>query len=87
MTLQEANQRISEWQGLIGNINNKGFVIDQIIPVPSQEDKQMKFLEFFLSSFNLDEAILSFKDEDMEIWAIELKHYKEAGVLFYEKLS
>lgn len=87
MTFRDATTKINEFRNLLGGQNEKGFEIDFIIPVPTNKTKQVDFLREFLRTLDLNKSIAPYQNEDLEIWALEIKHYKESGVLFYEKLS
>ena len=78
--LKEANKN------LVGTIDEKGFVIGDILIVPSDEKKRNDFFRSYLVNNNSDMAISSFKDVDVEVWTIDAKHLQDANILFYSKL-
>ena len=71
---------------LIGSTNNQGFAISQLIIIPSDPNSQKEFMRLFLQSMNSDSAIQPFIKEDLEVWAIDLEHLRNANILFYERI-
>ena len=59
---------------LIGSTNNQ------------DPNSQKEFMRLFLQSMNSDSAIQPFIKEDLEVWAIDLEHLRNANILFYERI-
>lgn len=36
---------------------------------------------------DMDEAIAPFQNEDMDVWAVDFKHFEDSRTLFFNKLS
>lgn len=87
MRFEQAKKLQQEKQSLIGTIDEKGFRIDGFIIVPSNNDSQVSFFQAYMFSNNAEASILPFVNEEVELWAIDTKHLKEAGVLFYDKIE
>ena len=78
--LKEANKK------LVGTIDEKGFIIGDILIVPSDKKKRNVFFRSYLINHDSNMAIFPFKDADVEVWAIDTKHLEDANILFYNKL-
>ena len=87
MTLEQAKLLRSQKLHLIGTKDSQGFTISDILIIPSSSQMQEKFLQYFLISNNAEEAISSFHDEDMHVWAIDDTHLQDANILFYDDIS
>lgn len=71
---------------LIGTIDNKGFTIGEILIVPSDVCLRDIFFTTYLATKDADKAICPYINDDVEVWAIDIKHLQDANVLFYNKL-
>lgn len=71
---------------LIGSTNDRGFVISQLIIVPSDSNSRKEFMKLFLQSMDSELAIQPFVKENLEVWAIDLEHLRNANILFYERI-
>lgn len=71
----------------IGDYTDKGFVIDEIIIVPSDEHKRNTFFHRFLSSHDAQSSIEPFINDDVMVWAIDTKHLRMNNVLFYDNIE
>lgn len=71
---------------LIGSTNDRGFVISQLIIVPSDSNSRKEFMKLFLQSMDSELAIQPFIKENLEVWAIDLEHLRNANILFYERI-
>ena len=65
---------------------HKGFVIGDILIVPSNEKLRNDFFVKYLLHKDANKAISPYINEDMEVWAIDTKHLQDANILFYNKL-
>lgn len=86
MRYKEALDFVEKNQHLKGTIDDKGFLIGDIIIVPSDEKKR----DMFLQRYTLTGGGISCNysdEEDVEIWAIDTAYLEKANVLFYNKLS
>ena len=67
---------------LIGTMSKNGFMIDEIIIVPSKTESRNKFFAQFLSGKAPESVIELFQNEDMQVWAIDKKYLYESNILF-----
>ena len=68
---------------LIGTMSKNGFMIDEIIIVPSKTESRNKFFAQFLSGKAPESVIELFQNEDMQVWAIDKKYLYESNILFF----
>ena len=87
MNYQEALDLKEKRMYLLGTIDAKGFSIDELIIVPKNQVFQQEFWRKYLASSDANVAILSYINEDLDVWAIDKHHLQEARVLFYSSLS
>ena len=73
-------------QSLKGTVDENGFLIGDIVIVPSDRTKRDSFLQNYtqydgnvLCTFN--------DDEDVQVWAIDTAYLEKANILFYNKLA
>ena len=87
MTYYEALAFIEENGSLVGEVNDKGFVVSQLIIVPKNIELRKKYLSNFLHTSNhyLDESLL--ENQEVEVWAVDTTHLDKANILFYNKLG
>ena len=86
MRYRDALEFVEQKQFLKGTVDEKGFLIGDIIVVPSENHKRDMFLrDYTLKGSN---ALCTFyDDEDVEVWAIDTAYLEKANVLFYNKLA
>jgi hypothetical protein len=87
MTYEEAIQFLENSKIQFDKLNSSGFTFDEIIVVPTAVNSQQKFFQAFLLNRDAKAAIAPYVHEDVTVWAIDSKHLKEAGVLFYDDLA
>lgn len=87
MTYSEAIKYKESKMNLIGTKDSKGFNIDEILVVPSNETERNKFFESYLSTQDAEKAISKIKDTSFDVWTIDKKHLQQANILFYNKLN
>lgn len=87
MTYQEANQLKINNLHLLKTVDAKGFTIDEIIIVPTNESSRHEFFKDYLFSNDPDIALSRFINDDLEVWAIDTRHLRESNVLFYNKIE
>ena len=69
-----------------GTVDEKGFLVGDIIIVPSQNPKRDIFLQDY--TLNGRNVLCTFgDDEDVEVWAIDTAYLDKANILFYNKLA
>ncbi len=87
MTYKEAlglkNNRIN----LIGQVDEKGFIIGELLILPSDNQLRTKFFQAYLTYRNPELALKPYLNQDLEVWAIDIKHLDEANVLFFKKIN
>lgn len=86
MTFSEAKNFKERRLAEIGKINESGFVVSDIIIVPSDKERQKLFMLNYSRNKNLSEENLDI-DEDYEVWAVDLEHLEVSGHVFYSVLA
>lgn len=87
MTYEEAQIKRQSMSNLIGTIDKKGFVINEIIIVPTDIVKRDIFVNNFVISRDGDASVMPFVNDDVQLWAIDTEHLDKANVLFYDVLE
>lgn len=87
MNYQDAMIFIEEHSNLVGKVNDKGFVVSQLIIVPKNIELRKTYLANFLHTPNhyLDESLM--ENQEVEVWAVDTTHLDKANILFYNKLG
>lgn len=86
MKYEEAIKLRNKNLNLIGTTDDKGFIIGEILIVPSNEKLRNDFFVKYLLHKDANNAITPYLNEDMEVWSIDTKHLQDANILFYNKL-
>lgn len=84
MTYEEANILREAKKGLIGSVDEQGFKVDDILIVPSNSDAQNLFFEQYLQDFDNYSALIPFLEQDLQVWAVDIKDTLESNVLFFD---
>ena len=71
---------------LIGTTDTKGFIIGDVVIVPTDTKQLNAFFASYLSCKDAEIAIIPYIHADLEVWAIDTKHLYDANILFYNKL-
>lgn len=87
MIYSEALELIKRSSHLIGKTNERGFIINELIIVPSDSANRQQYIREYLNTKNAELAISPYVEEDVEVWAIDTEHLKNANVLFYERIN
>lgn len=87
MTYKEATALKAEKMNLIGTIDKKGFVINEIIIVPADEAKKNLFMQNYVINRNSEACLLPFINDDVQLWAVDTEYLEKANVLFYDVLD
>lgn len=86
MKYKKALELLESKQSLKGIVDEKGFLVGDIIIVPSEKNKRDLFLQNYTQ--NGRNVVCPFcEDEDVEVWAIDTAYLEKANVLFYNKLE
>lgn len=86
MKYKEALVFVEKEQPLKGTVDEKGFLVGDIVIVPSEKNKRDVFLQNFIQ--NGGSVLCSFNDdEDVQVWAIDTAYLEKANVLFYNILT
>lgn len=87
MTYQEALDFIRTHKHLIGTVDEKGFVVSQLVIVPNDKTIREEFLSQFAinPNFKLDESLMV--NNVVEVWSVDTTHLESANILFYNKLG
>lgn len=86
MLYSEAIKYIESQKSLIGSTNQKGFIINELVIVPTDPNHQRKVIEnLILKPSNKDIKSIPFNDDvDVQVWAIDTEHLVKAQILFYD---
>ncbi len=83
----EALEVIKNNSHLIGKVNDKGFVINELIMVPKDSNKREQYIWSYITTRDAQKAIKPYEDEDLLVWAIDTKYLFESNVLFYQEIE
>ena len=86
MKYNDAQEVIRNHSHLIGKINEKGFVINELIMVPQDEDKRNRYIQSYIQTKDANRSIEPYINEELSVWAIDTKHLMESNVLFYQEI-
>ncbi len=87
MTYDAALYWRNEHLDLIGTKDNKGFVVSELLIVPSNpKDRDMFLKNYFFSEQN-ESAILPYVSDGVQVWSIDLGQLKSNNILFYKVLA
>lgn len=87
MKYKEAQEVIRTHSHLIGKINERGFVINELIMVPQDEKKQNQYILSYIKTKDANRSIEPYVNEELSVWAIDTKHLIESNVLFYQEIA
>lgn len=87
MKYNEAEEVIKSNSHLIGTINEKGFVINELIIVPQDRSKLDVYMQDYIQTRDYSISIQPYKNEEVTVWAIDTKHLIESNVLFYKEIN
>jgi len=86
MKYKDALEFLERKQSLKGSVDEKGFLVGDIVIVPSEKNKRDLFLQNYTQ--NGGNVVCTFSEfEDVEVWAIDTAYLEKANVLFYNKLT
>ena len=86
MKYKEALVLLEKKQSLKGTVDEKGFLIGDIVIVPAEKSKRELFLKNFTQYGG--KVVCTFNDdEDVQVWAIDTAYLEKANVLFYNVLA
>lgn len=87
MKYEEAIKIRAMNEHLIGTMSKNGFMIDEIIIVPSNTESRKKFFARYLSGQAPESVIKFFQKEDMQVWAIDKKYLHQSNILFFVNIT
>ena len=87
MKYKEALDVIRNHSYLIGEINEKGFVINELIMVPLDEDKRKRYIQSYIQTKDANRSIEPYINDELSVWAIDTKYLLESNVLFYQEIA
>lgn len=87
MKYQEAQEVIKSHSHLIGKINEKGFVINELIIVPQDENKRNRYIQSYIQTKDAQRSIEPYINEELSVWAIDTKYLIDSNVLFYQEIT
>lgn len=86
MKYKEALKFVEKKLPLKGTVDEKGFLVGDIVIVPSEKNKQDVFLQNYVQNGGSDLCIFN-DNEDVQVWAIDTAYLEKANILFYNKLT
>lgn len=86
MKYKEAQEVIRKYSHLIGKVNEKGFVINELIIVPQDENKRNRYIQSYIQTRDANYSIEPYINDELSVWAIDTKHLLESNVLFYYEI-
>lgn len=87
MTYSDAIQWRDEHLNLIGTVDEKGFVVSDLIIVPTNANDRTSFLNNYLYSEHKDSALVPYTNDDVQVWSIDLNRLESHNILFYNILA
>ena len=87
MTYKDALKYVEDNKYRIGTVDEKDFIVSQLLIVPADKDFRESYLSDFFQSphYRIDSSALD--GLEVEVWAIDTSHLDNANVLFYNKLA
>ena len=86
MKYVEAQEIIKKYSYLIGKINKKGFIVDELIMVPQDENKRNRYIQSYIQTKDAEHSIKPYINEELSVWAIDTKHLMVSNILFYQEI-
>lgn len=86
MKYEEAQEVIKTHSHLIGKINEKGFVISELIMVPQDDNKRNQCIQSYIQTKDATRSIEPYIKDELLVWAIDTKHLVESNVLFFQEI-
>lgn len=74
-------------RNLIGTKDEKGFVVSDLVIVPSNPTDREVFLRQYLFSVDKESAILPYINGDVQVWSVDLGRFERYSILFYNVLA
>ena len=71
---------------MIGTIDEKGFVVSELLIVPANSHDRDAYLRNYLYYENKDSAIVPYVDKDVQVWSVDLGRLESHNILFYNIL-
>lgn len=86
MTYKEALDFVEKNNYRIGTVDEKDFIVSQLLIVPADKHSREDYLSDFIKSpqYMIDSSVLD--GQEVEVWAVDTSHLDKANVLFYNKL-
>ena len=87
MTYSAAIQWKNEHLQLIGTIDKKGFVVSDLILVPSNPQDRDVYLQSYLFAGRDESAIQPYTNQEFQVWSVDLDRLESHNILFYNILA
>lgn len=87
MTYEDAVRLRKKNEFRIGKLTDKGFTINEIIIVPFDEQKRNIFFQHYLINHDAQTSIKPYINDEVLVWAIDIKHLQNNNVLFYDNIE
>lgn len=72
---------------LIGQTDERGFTIGDILILPIDENEQKMFFREYLSTWDAESAIAPFVNSELQVWTIDKDYLLKASILFYNQIG
>ncbi|MCR5361767.1 MAG: hypothetical protein K6E73_07120 [Bacteroidales bacterium] len=86
MTYSAAIQWREGHLNLIGTTDKKGFVVSDLIIVPTNPQNRDVFLKNYLFAGQRETAIIPYIGKDVQVWSVDLGRVETHNILFYNIL-
>lgn len=70
----------------VGTVNERGFYVSDIWILPSNEELRKKLISKCLQSERKVLSLEGLEQEDMVVWAVDLRNVESTGLLFFDDL-
>lgn len=87
MTYSTAIKWREEHLNLKGTTDKKGFVVSDLIIVPTNAQDRDVFLRNYLFADNKATAIEPYMNQDVQVWSVDLGRIETHNILFYNILA
>lgn len=87
MKYKEAIELSQRSEDLIGTIDKKGFVINDVWIVPIDQNLRDKYLDTYMQHKDKEKALKPYCDSELEVWVVDTQFLDKANVLFYDKID
>ena len=87
MTYKEARELKTKSMSLIGTEDEKGFIVGDILILPTDENKRKEFLLCYITNEDAEYCIAPYMDCDVQVIAVDTTKLKKENILFYNTIG